>query len=84
MAEAQAELDRLLAERQARCARVQVSSAAVDGPPSAVLTAAAVHADVVVTGAARRDGERHGVRLGPVTRALLHHAACPVVVVPHL
>jgi nucleotide-binding universal stress UspA family protein len=45
---------------------------------------AATRADVVVTGAHRRDGERHGVRLGPVTQALLRHTACPVIVVPHL
>jgi nucleotide-binding universal stress UspA family protein len=83
VADAQAELDRILADRQARCARVRAVGASVDGPPSAVLVGAATQADVVVTGARRRDGERHGVRLGSVTRALLSHTACPVIVVPH-
>ena len=84
VAEARAELDRILAERQERCARVQVSTAIGDGPPPVVLAAAAAHAEVVLTGARRRDEERHGVRLGPVTRALLHRTSCPVIVIPHL
>lgn len=83
VADAQAELDRILGDRRARCVRVRASGTSVDGPPSAVLTAAAAHADLVVTGARRRDGERHGVRLGSVTRALLRHTTCPVIVVPH-
>lgn len=83
LAGVQAALDQVLAERQARCAQLTVHGQAVDGPPSAILPAAAVHADVVVTGANRRDGQRHGVQLGPVTRALLQHTACPVIVVPH-
>lgn len=81
VADAQAELDRILADHRAEC--VQVRGTSLDGPPPAVLTDAAVHADVVVTGARWRDGERHGVRLGPVTHALLSHTACPVIVVPH-
>lgn len=83
-ADTQAELDRILAERHSRCEHVQVSGQVLDGPAPAVLTAAAAHADVVVTGARRRDGERHGVRIGAVTQALLRHTACPVIVVPHL
>ena len=84
LAGVQADLDRVLAERRARCGQVSVRSQAVDGSPSMVLPAAAAQADVVVIGARRRDGERHGVRLGTVTQALLHRTACPVIVVPHL
>jgi nucleotide-binding universal stress UspA family protein len=52
------------------------------GAPSAVLVEATRHADLVVVGAHRR-GDRHlGMRLGPVAQTLLHHADCPVVVVP--
>ena len=85
VSDVQAARDRILTERQARCAsQVQVSGQALDGSPSEVLADAASRADVVVTGARRRDGERHGVRLGTVTQALLYRTACPVIVVPHL
>lgn len=40
------------------------------------------HADLLVTGARRHTEGRHGMLLGPVTQALLHHAECPVAVVP--
>ncbi|MFD9075512.1 universal stress protein, partial [Streptomyces lasiicapitis] len=33
-------------------------------------------------GARRRAGHT-GLQLGPVNHAVLHHAACPVTVVPH-
>lgn len=83
IAEAGAELERMVKERQDRCARVHVDSRVADGSPAAVLTAASAHADVVVSGARRLDGERYGTHVGPVTRTLLRHAACPVVIVPH-
>ena len=77
-AEAQAVLGQILADRQARCTRV------LDGSPSSVLLTQTARADSIVAGARRRDGERHGVRIGPVTDALLQHAACPVLIVPHV
>lgn len=82
-AQAQAALDRILAERMERGVPVPAHGEIVDGPPPLVLTAAAAHADLVVTGARRRGGGRGGVRIGPVTDALLRGVACPVVVVPH-
>jgi nucleotide-binding universal stress UspA family protein len=41
-----------------------------------------LRADLIVTGARRHSEGRHGMQLGPVTQALLHHAECPVAVVP--
>jgi nucleotide-binding universal stress UspA family protein len=83
LAEAAAELDRIVKERQDRCARVQASSRLVEGAVTAVLTTASEHADAIVTGARRLDGEKRGTRVGPVTEVLLRHAACPVVIVPY-
>jgi nucleotide-binding universal stress UspA family protein len=83
LAEATAELDRIVRERQDRCARVQASGRLVEGPVTGVLTAASEHADVIVSGAHRLTGEKRGTRVGPVTDALLRHAACQVVVVPY-
>ena len=40
-------------------------------------------ADLVVAGARRRSGHHPGMRIGPVATTLLHHARCPVAVVPH-
>ncbi|GHF34612.1 universal stress protein [Streptomyces morookaense] len=45
------------------------------------LTEASREADVVVI-AAHRASSRLGLQLGPVTHAVLHHAHCPVVLVP--
>ncbi|NUP47460.1 MAG: universal stress protein [Catenulispora sp.] len=39
-------------------------------------------ADLVVVGASSRPDGRRGRRLGPVAQAVLHHAHCPVAVVP--
>jgi nucleotide-binding universal stress UspA family protein len=61
---------------------VAVRVDAVPGPAAAALVEASRAADVVVIGAHRRDGRPLGMRLGPVTHAVLHHAHCPVVLVP--
>lgn len=52
-----------------------------EGHPRRALLDAAGAADLVVVGARRRAG-RLGLQLGPVTHAVLHHAPCPVAVVP--
>lgn len=53
----------------------------VEGPARRVLQAASYGADLLVVGARREPG-RLGVRLGRVAHAVLHHAPCPVAVVP--
>ncbi|MEV7180131.1 universal stress protein [Kitasatospora sp. NPDC093679] len=52
------------------------------GSAAHAVVTAAEGADLVIVG--RRD-RRHplGIRLGPVTHAVLHHAAAPVAVIPH-
>ncbi|MEU1799463.1 universal stress protein [Streptomyces sp. NPDC019937] len=61
---------------------VPVTERVEHGHPADVLLAAAAGAGLAVVG---RHTDRPPVapRLGHVTHALLHHAACPVAVVPH-
>ncbi|MBC7274053.1 MAG: universal stress protein [Streptomyces sp.] len=51
------------------------------GSAAPVLLAASAHGRLVVVGRRRRPHQPW--RLGPVTHAALHHAPCPVAVVPH-
>ncbi|WP_371501699.1 universal stress protein [Kitasatospora sp. NBC_00374] len=51
------------------------------GRAAKVLLEAAADADLVVLGAGRRHGHG-GLQLGSVSHAVLHHARCPVAVVP--
>ncbi|WP_127361108.1 universal stress protein [Actinacidiphila soli] len=52
-----------------------------EGTARDALLDAAVSADLLVVGARRRHGS-FGMQLGPVNHAMLHHAACPVAIVP--
>ncbi|MEU3253742.1 universal stress protein [Streptomyces sp. NPDC006997] len=61
--------------------RVELHRRAVEGPAHKVLLDASADADLVVVGALRRHGP-FGLQLGRVAHALLHHAECPVAVVP--
>ncbi|CAM5481655.1 universal stress protein [Streptomyces spiroverticillatus] len=54
----------------------------VEGPARSALLDAALTADLLVIGARRRKGHL-GMQLGPVNHGVLHHAPCPVAVVPH-
>jgi nucleotide-binding universal stress UspA family protein len=60
---------------------VAVDTDSVRGGPARTLLEATGTADLVVIAAHRRKGQL-GLQLGPVTLALLHHAHCPVVLVP--
>jgi nucleotide-binding universal stress UspA family protein len=59
---------------------VNVSKLVFGGQPDDALVAAAVHAQLLVVGPHGRNGVR-GTRLGPVARAVLRHASCPVGVI---
>ncbi|MFF8939336.1 universal stress protein [Streptomyces paradoxus] len=78
---ARTELDDLLRDALADHPGVRVRPAAVEGPARKALVHRSAAADLVVVGARRRQGH-FGLQLGTVAHTLLHHAACPVAVVP--
>ncbi|GAU70523.1 paraquat-inducible protein A [Streptomyces sp. NBRC 110611] len=61
--------------------RVDARRQVTEGPAHKVLLEASPQADLLVVGALRRHG-RFGLQLGRVSHAVLHHASCPVAVVP--
>ncbi|MFJ3233616.1 universal stress protein [Streptomyces sp. NPDC086787] len=62
-------------------ADVEVHRRTVEGHARQVLLDASADADLLVVGARRREGH-YGLQLGRVAHAVLHHATCPVAVVP--
>lgn len=62
-------------------ADVEVRRRTVEGHARQVLLGASADADLLVVGARRREGH-YGLQLGRVAHAVLHHAVCPVAVVP--
>lgn len=76
------ELEKAMLPRQADHPDVRAVRHVADGTTSAVLNEASRRADLVVVGAHLRHDDRRGMRVGPVAHELLHHADCPVVVVP--
>ncbi|MFJ2967476.1 universal stress protein [Streptomyces collinus] len=74
-------VDALVADVMADHPAVRVRRAAVEGPARKVLVNRSAAADLVVVGARRRSGH-FGLQLGRVSHTLLHHADCPVAVVP--
>jgi nucleotide-binding universal stress UspA family protein len=80
---ASAILDALLRDADADHAGVRVRRCAVEGTARKVLLDRSSAADLVVIGARRRPGHV-GLQLGRVGHTLLHHADCPVVVVPQV
>ncbi|MFG3659432.1 universal stress protein [Streptomyces sp. NPDC047706] len=79
--QAGAVLDALLADVTGDHPAVRVSRTTVEGPARKVLVHRSAAADLVVVGARRSSGHL-GLQLGRVNHTLLHHAACPVAVVP--
>ncbi|MFG3346051.1 universal stress protein [Streptomyces sp. NPDC048018] len=61
---------------------VRLRRSTVEGSAHRVLTARSDAADLLVVGARRRDA-LVGLELGRVAHRALHHAGCPVAVVPH-
>jgi nucleotide-binding universal stress UspA family protein len=59
-----------------------VSRVVTDSPARQALLEATAEADLLVVGARRRQAIA-GLQLGLINHALLHHAQCPVAVVPH-
>lgn len=79
---ASAVLDEALEETAGEYPTVRVRRTTVEGPAHKVLTRRSAAADLLVLGALRRD-TRLGLQLGRVAHTALHHAECPVAVVPH-
>ncbi|WP_093897343.1 universal stress protein [Streptomyces sp. Ncost-T10-10d] len=74
-------IDEAVAESVRDHPTVRPHSAAVEGTAAKVLVQRSAAADLIVVGAHRR--RRHlGLQLGRVAHTLLHHADCPVAVVP--
>ncbi|WP_413761377.1 universal stress protein [Streptomyces sp. MMBL 11-3] len=61
---------------------VTVTETVVEGRPGRELVWASARAAPVVVGHRAR-GTRPGTHVGAVAQAVLHHAGCPVAVVPH-
>ncbi|MEU1850650.1 universal stress protein [Streptomyces sp. NPDC019990] len=76
-----AELDGLLREASAEHPGVRLRPTVTEGPARRVLVHRSAAADLVIVGARRRQGH-FGLQLGRVAHTLLHHADCPVAVVP--
>ncbi|MES4909165.1 MULTISPECIES: universal stress protein [unclassified Streptomyces] len=60
---------------------VPVAHRVVEASPRKALLDASAHSDLLVVGARRRQGH-FGMQLGLVNHAVLHHAQCPVAVIP--
>ncbi|MEU2110896.1 universal stress protein [Streptomyces sp. NPDC019507] len=76
-------LDDALRGSAERYANASVSRHVVEGPARQALLEAASDADLLVVGARRRRGHL-GLQLGLINHALLHHAPCPIAVVPQM
>ncbi|MET7479308.1 universal stress protein [Streptomyces sp. NPDC005648] len=74
-------LDAVLHDAVADHPAVRVRRHTAEGPARQVLLNRSSAADLVVIGARRRHGH-FGLQLGRVGHTLLHHADCPVAVVP--
>ncbi|MER6411274.1 universal stress protein [Streptomyces humidus] len=84
--DAQDEARRVLAEStagwQEKYPQVELRHAVIRGHPVRVLSDAAQWAVLLVAGS-RGLGGFSGLLLGSVSQGLMHHAPCPVVIVPH-
>ena len=76
-------LDDALRTPEERYRDAQVSRRVIEGPARQALLEAASEADLLVVGARRRQGHL-GLQLGLTNHALLHHAPCPIAVVPRI
>ncbi|WP_202516813.1 universal stress protein [Streptomyces sp. SID161] len=74
-------IDALLKAAGAEHPHVRTRPSVVEGPAGKILVDRSAAADLVIVGAHRRTGHL-GFQLGCVSHALLHHAQCPVAVVP--
>ncbi|MFH8983415.1 universal stress protein [Streptomyces varsoviensis] len=81
LSRASALLDEALGDAVREFPEVEVRRLVVEGPARKILLDLSADAGLLVVGARRRHGH-FGLQLGRVGHAALHHAACPVAVVP--
>lgn len=85
-AQAQADAERavsaVLRPWREKYPKVRVAESVTEGRAAVALVHSAEHAGLLVVGR-RASGHRLGAHVGPVAHAALHHAGCPVAVVPH-
>ena len=79
----QVELNDALDAVDADNAAVPINPIVAEGPAATVLRESAKDADLLVVGSTGKGGLR-GLLLGSVSKELLHHPPCPVVVIPHV
>ena len=79
---AQSVLDASLAAHRDELDDLDVEARLSEGHPASVLVEASRHADLLVVGSRGLGGVR-GMLMGSVSRHVVHHAHCPVVVIPH-
>lgn len=68
---------------QERAPGLEITDAVAEGNAAQPLVEAAAGASLLVVGRCMHRPGGVGPHLGPVAHAVLHHAPCPVVVVPH-
>jgi nucleotide-binding universal stress UspA family protein len=81
-AEREKQLDEVLAPWKDRFPGVAVARHMFPGSPARTLVESSRSADLLVLGGRFRSEGRDGMRLGALAHTVLHHAHCPVVVVP--
>ncbi|MEU0939042.1 universal stress protein [Embleya sp. NPDC005971] len=74
-------LTEILEPIRAREPDATIEAMVTTGVPAHALIGVSTHADLLVVAAHRAHGP-FPMRLGPTTHAVLHHASCPVAVVP--
>ncbi|MEY9931840.1 nucleotide-binding universal stress UspA family protein [Catenulispora sp. GP43] len=67
---------------QEKYPNVRVSCQAFPGTPSRMLVDSTRLVDALVIGGLARTGEQPGMRVGALAHTVLHHAHCPVIIVP--
>lgn len=80
-AQASCLLDEALAKAEHDYPDVALRRVVSEGPARKCLLRLSAAADLLIVGAQRRPGQA-GMQLGRVAHTVLHHAACPVAVVP--
>ena len=72
----------VLAPWQDKYPELVVHSEVLVGPPAKLLVESTALVDLLVVGGKAREKGHEGMRIGALTHTVLHHAHCPVAVVP--